>query len=45
VEATARGFLLALTNFDAATIDRGVEEIRSYAVGDFRPGGPGDLQP
>jgi hypothetical protein len=35
VEATARGFLLALTNFDAATIDRGVEEIRSYAVGDF----------
>lgn len=35
VEATARGFLLALTNFDAATIDRDVEEIRSYAVGDF----------
>jgi hypothetical protein len=35
VEATARGFLLALTNFDAATIDRDVSEIRSYAVGDF----------
>lgn len=35
VEATARGFLLALTNFDAATIDRDVDEIRSYAVGDF----------
>jgi hypothetical protein len=35
VENTARGFLLALTNFDAATIDRDVAEIRSYAVGDF----------
>jgi hypothetical protein len=35
VETTARGFLLALTNFDAATIDRDVAEIRSYAVGDF----------
>jgi Mce-associated membrane protein len=35
VASTARGFLLALTNFDAATIDRDVEEIRSYAVGDF----------
>jgi Mce-associated membrane protein len=35
VAATARGFLQALTNFDASTIDRDVEEIRSYAVGDF----------
>jgi Mce-associated membrane protein len=35
VEETARGFLLALTNFDAATIERDVEEIRSYAVGEF----------
>jgi Mce-associated membrane protein len=35
VEATAAGFLLALTNFDAATIDNDVREIRSYAIGQF----------
>jgi Mce-associated membrane protein len=35
VEATAAGFLLALTNFDAATIDADVREIRSYAIGQF----------
>lgn len=35
VEATAAGFLLALTNFDAATIDADVQEIRSYAIGGF----------
>jgi Mce-associated membrane protein len=35
VEATAAGFLLALTNFDAATIDDDVAEIRSYAIGEF----------
>jgi Mce-associated membrane protein len=35
VEATAAGFLLALTNFDAATIDNDVREIRSFAIGQF----------
>jgi hypothetical protein len=35
VQAVARGFLLALTNFDAQTIDRDVAEIRSHAIGDF----------
>ena len=35
VAATARSFLFALTNFQAATIDRDVARIRSYAVGDF----------
>jgi Mce-associated membrane protein len=35
VEAAARGFLLALTNFAPDTIDQDVEEIRSFAVGQF----------
>jgi hypothetical protein len=35
VEETARAFLAALTNFEAATIDQDVTEIRSYAVGGF----------
>lgn len=35
VDAAARSFLIALTNFDAATIDRDVQEIRSFAVGQF----------
>lgn len=35
VEAAARGFLLALTNFAPDTIDQDVQEIRSFAVGQF----------
>ncbi|MFN2589789.1 MAG: hypothetical protein ABR518_03360 [Actinomycetota bacterium] len=35
VTAVARDFLRVLTNFQAATIDRDVERIRSFAVGDF----------
>ena len=35
VEHVARRFLTALTSFTAGTIERDVEEIRSYAVGDF----------
>ncbi|MFN2544073.1 MAG: hypothetical protein ABR600_05810 [Actinomycetota bacterium] len=35
VEATAREFLHALTNFSASTIDDDVEQIRGFAVGDF----------
>lgn len=35
VVAAARGFLLALTNFAPDTIDQDVEEIRSFAVGQF----------
>ena len=35
VEKTAQAFLAALTNFEAATIDQDVTEIRSYAVGGF----------
>jgi Mce-associated membrane protein len=35
VEETARAFLVALTNFEAGTIDQDVAEIRSYAVGGF----------
>jgi hypothetical protein len=35
VRTTATDFLEALTNFDGATIDEDVEEIRSFAVGDF----------
>lgn len=35
VRATAAGFLVALTNFDASTIEADVEEIRSYAIGQF----------
>lgn len=34
-EAAAGGFLHALTNFDAATIEADVEEIRGYAIGQF----------
>ena len=33
--AVARDFMSALTNFQAATIDRDVQRIRGYAVGDF----------
>ncbi|MGH2723550.1 MAG: hypothetical protein ACRDI0_04650 [Actinomycetota bacterium] len=35
VEDVARRFLTALTSFTAGTIERDVEEIRSYAVGEF----------
>jgi hypothetical protein len=35
VASIARNFLVALTNFQAATIDRDVARIRSYATGDF----------
>lgn len=35
VIAVARQFVSALTNFQAATIDRDVNRIRSFAVGDF----------
>jgi hypothetical protein len=35
VTATARDFLHALTSFSADTIERDVERIRSFAVGDF----------
>jgi hypothetical protein len=35
VLAVARDFMSALTNFQASTIERDVERIRSYAVGDF----------
>jgi hypothetical protein len=35
VVAAGTGFLNALTNFSGATIDRDVDRIRSYAVGDF----------
>jgi Mce-associated membrane protein len=35
VEEAARGFLVALTNFRAGTIDRDLAEIRSFAVGAF----------
>jgi hypothetical protein len=35
VEASASGFLRALTNFSAETIDRDVERIRGFAVGRF----------
>jgi Mce-associated membrane protein len=35
VEEAARGFLVALTNFQADTIDRDLAEIRSFAVGTF----------
>lgn len=33
--ATARDFLVALTNFDGATVDRDFDTIVSYASGDF----------
>lgn len=35
VEDLARRFLTALTSFSAETIERDVDEIRSFAVGDF----------
>jgi Mce-associated membrane protein len=35
VQATAAAFLVALTNFQAETIERDVEEIRSFAIGAF----------
>ncbi len=35
VEATAGAFLVALTNFSAETIERDIEEIRSFAIGQF----------
>ena len=35
VRATTEGFLVALTNFSADTIERDVSEIRSFAVGQF----------
>lgn len=35
VEEAARGFLVALTNFQADTIDRDLAEIRTFAVGAF----------
>ena len=35
VENTTRDFLRALTNFGANTIDNDVQQIRSFAVGDF----------
>jgi hypothetical protein len=35
VLAVARDFMSALTNFQATTIERDVNKIRSYAVGDF----------
>lgn len=35
VLAVARDFMSALTNFQATTIERDVNRIRSYAVGDF----------
>ena len=35
VRAVGRAFLTALTNFGAETIDRDVQEIRSFAVGRF----------
>jgi cytoskeletal protein RodZ len=35
VEDSATRFLVALTNFSADTIERDVEEIRSFAIGEF----------
>ncbi|MGH2661495.1 MAG: hypothetical protein ACRDH8_01545 [Actinomycetota bacterium] len=35
VEATAGRFLVALTNFSGETIERDIEEIRSFAIGQF----------
>lgn len=35
VQTTAREFITALTNFSHETIEQDVEEIRSFAVGDF----------
>src|SRR5438094_10503615 len=35
VAVVARDFLSTLTNFQAATIERDVARIRSYAIGDF----------
>jgi hypothetical protein len=35
LRAEARGFVLALTNFSSATIERDVEEIRAFATGGF----------
>jgi hypothetical protein len=35
VASVASSFLIALTNFSGATIDRDVAEIRTFAVGDF----------
>jgi hypothetical protein len=35
VAASANRFLIALTNFSGETIDADVQEIRSFAVGDF----------
>jgi hypothetical protein len=35
VAESARGFLRALTNFGATSIEQDVEDIRSYAVGQF----------
>jgi Mce-associated membrane protein len=35
LEKEARSFVLALTNFSSDTIDQDLEEIRSFATGDF----------